>query len=106
MFLHVDLLGIVHAPGVFTHLPGSSILPFGADNAVGLRGRWRLRQTAFMPTVFSVQAASRAECERQLRMLCARLGLRPLLEPTRSAGTDRWMARATPAAPAEDEGRR
>ncbi|MFH8926377.1 hypothetical protein ACH4D4_04910 [Streptomyces pristinaespiralis] len=59
-----------------------------------------------MPTVFSVQAGSRAECEQQLQILCARLGLRPLLEPTRSAGTDRWMARAAPTAPAEDEGRR
>jgi hypothetical protein len=47
-----------------------------------------------MATVFSVQADSREECERELARLCKVLGLRPALAPSRSIGTERWMARA------------
>jgi hypothetical protein len=54
-----------------------------------------------MATVFSVQADSREECERELARLCEVLGLRPALAPSRSIGTERWMARAMPAAPTQ-----
>jgi hypothetical protein len=47
-----------------------------------------------MATVFSVQADSPEECERELARLCEVLGLVPSLRPCRSVGTDRWMARA------------
>jgi hypothetical protein len=47
-----------------------------------------------MATVFSVQADTREECERELARLCAAFGLRPALLPQRSIGTERWMARA------------
>lgn len=48
-----------------------------------------------MATVFSVQADSPEECERELARLCEVLGLVPSLRPCRSVGTDRWMARAS-----------
>ena len=59
-----------------------------------------------MATVFTVQADSEAECRMELARLCAAFGLSPLLRPMESMGTGRWLARATPAAPAEvGEGR-
>lgn len=53
-----------------------------------------------MATVFTVQADSRGECESRLARLCADYGLVPVLRPMESLGTGRWMARATPKAPA------
>jgi hypothetical protein len=50
-----------------------------------------------MATVFSVQADSREECERELARLCELFGLEPVLAPSRSIGTDRWLARACPS---------
>lgn len=58
-----------------------------------------------MATVFSVQADSELECRSELDRLCAVFGLAPTMLPMESRGTGRWMARATPAAPVEDEGR-
>ncbi|MEU0393827.1 hypothetical protein ABZ208_13790 [Streptomyces sp. NPDC006208] len=58
-----------------------------------------------MALVVTVQADSREECEAELARQCAAFGMRPILAPTCSAGTGRWMARATPTAPAEGEGR-
>ena len=55
-----------------------------------------------MPTVFTVQADSPEECAAQLALLCSVLGLSPLLRPTQSAGTDRWLARAVPTTKAPD----
>ncbi|MEU4502644.1 hypothetical protein [Streptomyces sp. NPDC024089] len=55
-----------------------------------------------MPTVFMVQADSQAECAAELARMCAAFDLRPLLPPTRSTGTERWLARATPNAVAPD----
>lgn len=52
-----------------------------------------------MPTVFMVQADSQAECAAELARMCAAFDLRPLLPPTRSTGTERWLARATAMAP-------
>ncbi|WP_406004418.1 hypothetical protein [Streptomyces sp. NBC_00987] len=52
-----------------------------------------------MPTVFMVQADSQAECAAELARMCATFDLRPLLPPTRSTGTERWLARATTKAP-------
>ncbi|MET7788122.1 hypothetical protein ABZS93_16135 [Streptomyces sp900116325] len=49
-----------------------------------------------MPTVYMVQADSREVCAAELARLCAAFDLRPLLPPTRSAGTERWLARAVP----------
>jgi hypothetical protein len=54
--------------------------------------------------VFSVQADDERQCADQLARLCDLLQLIPLLPPTRSAGTDRWMARATTTAPVDDRG--
>lgn len=50
-----------------------------------------------MATVYTVQADTREECAAQLARLCADYGLLLSLPPMRSAGTDRWMARATAA---------
>jgi hypothetical protein len=47
-----------------------------------------------MATVFSVQADSREECAEELARLCRLFGLEPVLGPSRSIGTDRWLARA------------
>jgi hypothetical protein len=47
-----------------------------------------------MATVFSVQADTREECAQELARMCEAFGLQPLLPPSRSIGTDRWMARA------------
>ncbi|MFD7609699.1 hypothetical protein [Streptomyces sp. NPDC059828] len=59
-----------------------------------------------MDLVVTVQTNSRESCAAQLRRLCVLASLTPILMPTRSLGTERWMARATPAAPAEGgEGR-
>ncbi|MFF3324950.1 hypothetical protein [Streptomyces sp. NPDC002889] len=59
-----------------------------------------------MALVVTVQADSREECVRHLQRACALLGLEPVMRPVRSTGTDRWMARATPTAPAaEGQGR-
>lgn len=58
-----------------------------------------------MALVISVQADSLEECACQLARLCTDYGLQPVMLPMRSTGTDRWLARATPTAPAEDEGR-
>lgn len=55
-----------------------------------------------MPTVYMVQADSREECNAELARLCAAFDLRPLLPPTRSTGTDRWLARAVPTTKAPD----
>lgn len=65
-----------------------------------------LSQTAVMALVVTVQADSREECEAELAWQCEQRGLTPILSPMRSVGTDRWMARATPAALAvKGEGR-
>ena len=53
-----------------------------------------------MATVFSVQADSEVECRRQMERLCRDYGLVPTMRPMESLGTGRWMARATPQAPA------
>jgi hypothetical protein len=58
-----------------------------------------------MATVFSVQADSEVECRSELARLCEVFGLAPTMLPVESRGTGRWMARATPAAPGEVEGR-
>lgn len=58
-----------------------------------------------MALVVTVQTDSREECVVELARQCAVFGLVPVLAPTRSLGTGRWMARATPAAPAEGQGR-
>ncbi|WP_406325822.1 hypothetical protein OG784_12865 [Streptomyces sp. NBC_01617] len=55
-----------------------------------------------MPTVYMVQADSREVCAAELARMCATFDLQPLLPPTRSAGTERWLARATTKAPAEE----
>ncbi|GGU52490.1 hypothetical protein [Streptomyces lavendofoliae] len=47
-----------------------------------------------MATVFSVQADSREECAVELARLCRLFGLEPVLAPSRSIGTGRWLARA------------
>ncbi|WP_392750581.1 hypothetical protein [Streptomyces sp. LN590] len=52
-----------------------------------------------MPTVYMVQADSQEECAAELARMCAAFELQPLLPPTRSAGTERWLARATAKAP-------
>ncbi|MFE7040844.1 hypothetical protein ACFU9X_15770 [Streptomyces atratus] len=52
-----------------------------------------------MPTVFMVQADSQEECAAEPARMYAAFNLRPLLPPTRSAGTERWLARATAKAP-------
>ncbi|MFJ4738719.1 hypothetical protein [Streptomyces sp. NPDC088775] len=52
-----------------------------------------------MATVFMVQADSQEECAAELARMCAAFDLRPLLPPTRSTGTERWLARATAKAP-------
>lgn len=66
-----------------------------------LRSPARLRP---MATVFSVQADSEVECRRELERLCRDYGLVPLMRPMESLGTGRWLARATPKAPAAGEG--
>lgn len=59
-----------------------------------------------MDLVVTVQTDSRESCAAQLARACRVLDLTPILMPTRSLGTERWMARATPTAPAgEGEGR-
>ncbi|NUP16486.1 MAG: hypothetical protein HOZ81_10350 [Streptomyces sp.] len=58
-----------------------------------------------MATVFTVQSDSREECVTVLDQLCADYGLVPRLLPIRSAGTDRWIARATAAPDVVVEGR-
>ncbi|MGW9238002.1 hypothetical protein FKO01_64200 [Mesorhizobium sp. B2-3-3] len=50
-----------------------------------------------MATVITVQADSREECAATLDWLCAAHGWTLRLPPMRSAGTDRWIARATAA---------
>ncbi|TXS08246.1 hypothetical protein EAO71_37250 [Streptomyces sp. ms191] len=59
-----------------------------------------------MATVFTVQADSEVECRDELLRLCAAFGLAPVMRPMESLGTGRWLARATPTAPASGEGRR
>ncbi|MFF1348494.1 hypothetical protein ACFVZJ_21365 [Streptomyces sp. NPDC058322] len=54
-----------------------------------------------MATVFMVQADSQAECAAELSRMCAAFDLRPLLPPTRSTGTERWLARAAPVSNAQ-----
>ncbi|MEU1071912.1 MULTISPECIES: hypothetical protein [unclassified Streptomyces] len=49
--------------------------------------------------VFSVQVSDRARCVAELERLCAAFGLVPVLSPTRSTGTGRWMARCAPPRP-------
>lgn len=59
-----------------------------------------------MGLVVTVQHDSREECAAELERLCRQFGLTPILAPVRSVGRERWMARATPAAPAgEGQGR-
>ena len=50
-----------------------------------------------MATVITVQADTREECAATLARLCAVHGYALRLPPMRSAGTDRWIARATAA---------
>ncbi|WP_329114478.1 hypothetical protein [Streptomyces sp. NBC_01353] len=57
-----------------------------------------------MATVFTVQSDSEAECRVELERLCRDYGLVPALLPREWSGTGRWMARATPKAPAEVHG--
>lgn len=56
---------------------------------------------ALMATVFSVQSDSESECQVELDRLCRDFGLVPVARPREWLGTGRWMARATPKAPAE-----
>lgn len=58
-----------------------------------------------MALVISVQADSREKAVAWLDRVCRDYGMTPVMRPMRSTGTDRWLARATPTAPAEDEGR-
>ena len=58
-----------------------------------------------MALVVTVQTDSREECEAELARQCEAFGLTPILAPTRSLGTGRWMARAT-APTGEGQGRR
>jgi hypothetical protein len=58
-----------------------------------------------MATVFTVQADSEVECRDELLRLCAAFGLVPVMRPMESLGTNRWLARAMPKAPAGGEGR-
>ncbi|MFC8273765.1 hypothetical protein ACFUJR_14830 [Streptomyces sp. NPDC057271] len=58
-----------------------------------------------MATVFTVQSDSEVECRAELERLCRDFGLRPASLPREYLGTGRWMARATPEAPAGGEGR-
>ena len=55
-----------------------------------------------MPTVYMVQADSQEECATELARMCSAFDLQPLLPPTRSAGTERWLARAMPTTKAPD----
>ncbi|MEU0831281.1 hypothetical protein [Streptomyces sp. NPDC005969] len=52
-----------------------------------------------MPTVYMVQADDEQTCADEMARMCAAFDLQPLLPPTRSAGTERWLARATTKAP-------
>jgi hypothetical protein len=59
--------------------------------------------------VYMVRAKSEASCQRELDLICERMGAVPVTSPTDAAGRD-WVARAVPArttkAPtAEDGGR-
>lgn len=58
-----------------------------------------------MGLVVTVQHDSREECQLELDRLCRDFGLVPVARPRESMGTGRWMARATPKAPAGSEGR-
>ncbi|MFD9564370.1 hypothetical protein [Streptomyces sp. NPDC059994] len=49
--------------------------------------------------VFSVQVSGRARCAAELARLCTAFGLVPILSPTLSPGTDRYMARCAPPRP-------
>lgn len=62
------------------------------------------RQTVPMATVITVQADTREECAATLDHLCEAHGYALRLPPMRSAGTDRWIARATKAPDREVEG--
>ena len=56
--------------------------------------------------VYMVRTKSKASCQRELDLLCERMGARPSTLPTDAAGTG-WVARAVPArtakAPAADD---
>jgi hypothetical protein len=46
--------------------------------------------------VYMVRAATRAACQRELDLICERMGAEPLTDPTDAAGRH-WVARAVPA---------
>ncbi|MFD4547263.1 hypothetical protein [Streptomyces sp. NPDC058466] len=46
--------------------------------------------------VYMVRAMSRAACQRELDLICERMGAVPVTSPTDAAGRD-WVARAVPA---------
>ena len=75
------------------------------DTLIHLHHSMPARQTVPMATVITVQADSREECAATLDWLCAAHGYTPRLPPMRSAGTDRWIARATAAPDLVVEGR-
>lgn len=58
-----------------------------------------------MGLVVTVQHDSREECQAELERLCRDYDWVPAMWPTESLGTNRWMARAMPKAPAVSEGR-
>ena len=46
--------------------------------------------------VYMVRARSRAACQRELDLICERMGAEPLTDPTDAAGRH-WVARAVPS---------
>jgi hypothetical protein len=46
--------------------------------------------------VYMVRAKSEASCQRELDLICERMGAVPVTSPTDAAGRD-WVARAVPA---------
>lgn len=57
--------------------------------------------------VYMVRTKSKASCQRELDLLCERMGAVPATLPTDAAGRD-WVARAVPdttKAPTADGGR-
>lgn len=45
--------------------------------------------------VYMVRTTSKASCQRELDLICERMGARPATLPTDAAGTG-WVARAIP----------
>lgn len=55
-----------------------------------------------MGLVVTVQHDSREECEAEIDRFCRDYGLTLTLRPVQPFERGRWMARATPAAPADE----